>query len=89
MSIEAAVKAVHRFGVVSTSTDQRSIVSSAVAQIIADLNFDVDSTPVNNKPHSLLTNGTDRVTLPGALATQSAQALGDIYSFTFTVDAIQ
>ena len=40
------------------------------------------------KPRMPLSNGTYRVTLQGSLANMSAQALGNDYSFTFTVDAL-
>jgi hypothetical protein len=125
MSVEAAAKAVLHFGVVTTSPDDQSIVSAAVAQIVVACNGNVDSVLLNNttvtleridpnsplgaaqpiattssvpvgnptaiviKPQALLSNGTYRVTLLGSLANQDAQALGDNYSFTFTVDAIQ
>jgi len=41
------------------------------------------------QPRTPLTSGTYRVTLQGSLANMSAQALGNDYSFTFTVDALQ
>jgi hypothetical protein len=40
------------------------------------------------RPQAPLGNGTYRVTLQGVLANMSAQALGNDYSFTFTVDSL-
>ena len=47
-SIEAAVKSVQRFALVTTSPDNDSIVSMAVPQIVVEFNGDIDSTLINN-----------------------------------------
>lgn len=47
-SIEAAVKSVQRFALVTTSPDNDSIVSMAVPQIVVQFNGDIDSTLIND-----------------------------------------
>ena len=47
-SIEAAVKSVQRFALVTTSPDNDSIVSMAVPQIVVEFNGDIDSTLIND-----------------------------------------
>jgi hypothetical protein len=54
MSLEAAVKAVQRFGVASSSPDPDSIVSSQVPQIVVAFNGEIDSTLLNDNTVTLV-----------------------------------
>lgn len=78
-------------GDLSMATGEPSMAGSAAPGVVPA----VTTVPAGNpsaiviKPRTPLTNGTYRVTLHGSLANMSAQALGNDYSFTFTVDALK
>jgi methionine-rich copper-binding protein CopC len=73
-SLEAAVKSVQRFTVNDSSPDDGSIVSSAVPQIVVELNGDIDSTLINDTTVTL-TSGDQPVLITTSIATGNPAAL--------------
>jgi hypothetical protein len=83
MTVEAAIKAVQRFSVATTSPDNESIVSSVVPQIIVAFNGDIDSTLLNNTTVTLAR--TDISQSMAATDVQSMQAAGPPVAVATTV----
>lgn len=85
MTVEAAVKAVQRFSVATTSPDNESIVNSVIAQIVVAFNGDIDSTLLNNT--TVTVTRTDISQSMDAAGVQSMQAAGPPVAVAISVPA--